>query len=205
MLETGTSDELAWKTFLEWRASTYNLLNPPGKEMMMNNEECNAQMHLVSGRIWKSLKGFVKPGLPQAYNGLVDIVWKSMLLDLDFRMQVAQFEVKRKFRLAKSGLPKYFHVPYDSATMADSSSSHRTEGAQVEIIISPALFRSHDWSEGACDGAELCLLRAEVFRSSPPRTESKSGPSSSSRSSNIDNPSRLKTTIDQKPSKRRLH
>jgi len=169
---------------------------------MMNQEECEAQMYLVADRIWKSLKGFVKPGSARAYDDLVDIVWNSMLLDLDFRKQVAQFEVQRKSRFAKSGLPQYFRIPYDSTTMADLNPSSRTEDSLVEIIISPALFRSHDWSEGACNEAKLCLLRAEVFRSLPPRTESKHRPSLSSRSSNIED--RFKPGAVKKPPGRGL-
>jgi hypothetical protein len=171
--------------------------------MLVDYKEVNAQMNLVSDRIWKSLKKFVKQGSPHAKDELIDIVWNSMLLDIDFRQQVAQFEVKRKYRSGKSGLPRYFGITYDPVTMADSSSNPRGEGAQVEIIISPALFISHDWSEGACDGTKVCLLKAEVFRSFPSRTESKSRPSLSSRSSNVED--RLKPTVIQKSPKHGLH
>lgn len=199
MLALGTADELAWKAFLEWRASTYLLLAPPHKKMMMNSEECDAQMFLVSDRMWKSLKGFVKPGSSQAFSDLEDIVWNSMLLDLDFRKQLAHFEVKRTPRPNRSGLIQYFHMPYDSATMADSNSSIHGEDSQVEIIVSPALFRSHDWSEGACDGANVCILRAEVFRSSPSQTQSRTLSSLRPKSSKIDDKNRVSATVVQKP------
>jgi len=159
---------MAWKEYLEWRSSTYNLLVPPGRKMIIDQDERKKQLEIVSNRIWKSLKSFVKPGSTRAQDDLERIVSRSMWLDLDFRQQMAQFEVKRFWKVTATGLPQYFGKPFDSSVMSDQAPSSRTDPLLVEMIAAPALIKSHDWSEAMCKTAECCLLKAQVFCSLPP-------------------------------------
>ncbi|QDS70836.1 hypothetical protein FKW77_005116 [Venturia effusa] len=155
----------AWKAYIDWRSSTYNLLVPPDGKMMIDEAELVEQNRIVSGRIWKSLKHFAKPGSSRRARGeLRRLVWRSMWLDLDFRQQPAQFEVKRPWlKLLSGSFPfQYFGMLYDPTTMSDHAPLFRSGVSHVAINTAPALFKSHDWSDAVGQEEEVCLLKAQV-------------------------------------------
>ncbi|TID26692.1 hypothetical protein E6O75_ATG01185 [Venturia nashicola] len=166
------ADESAWKKYLEWRSSTYNLLIPPDRKMMIDEAELVEQNRIVSDRIWKSLRSFAKPrSSRQARGELRRLVWRSMWLDLDFRQQPVQFEIRRPWlKLSVGPFPfQYYGMHFDPETMSDYAPLYHSGAPLVAINTAPALFKSHDWAESAGQEDEVCLLKAQVCCSIPPR------------------------------------
>lgn len=165
------ADEFAWKAYVDWRSSTYNLLVPPDQKLMIDEAELVEQNRIVSDRIWKSLRSFAKPRSSRRARGeLRRLVWRSMWLDLDFRQQPAQLEIRRPWlRLSVGSFPfQYFGMQFDPETMSDYAPLYRSGAPLVAINTAPALFKSHDWSECAGQQEEVCLLKAQVCCSIPP-------------------------------------
>lgn len=171
-IRPANADGLAWKAYLEWRSSTYNLLVPPDRKTMIDEAELAEQNRIVSDRVWKSLRCFAKPRSSRRARGeLRRLVWRSMWLDLDFRQQPAQFEIRRPWLKLSAGsfLFQYFGMQFDPETMSDWAPLYRSGAPLVAINTAPALFKSHDWSESVGQEEEVCLLKAQVCCSIPPR------------------------------------
>ncbi|KAE9984946.1 hypothetical protein BLS_000525 [Venturia inaequalis] len=128
------ADGLAWKAYLEWRSSTYNLLVPPDRKTMIDEAELAEQNRIVSDR-------------------------------------PAQFEIRRPWLKLSAGsfLFQYFGMQFDPETMSDWAPLYRSGAPLVAINTAPALFKSHDWSESVGQEEEVCLLKAQVCCSIPPR------------------------------------
>lgn len=140
--------------------------------MMIDEAELVEQNRIVSDRIWKSVKSFAKIRSSRRARGeLRRIVWRSMWLDLDFRQQPAQFELRRPWlKLSAGSFPfQYFGMQFDPNTMSDHAPLYRSGAPLVTINTAPALFRSHDWSEAMGQEDEVCLLKAQVCCSIPSR------------------------------------
>lgn len=140
--------------------------------MIIDDDELKEQNRIISDRIWKNLRIFAKHRSSRRARGdLVRIVWRCMWLDLDFRQQAAQFEIRRPFihLTAGSFSWQYFDMHFDPNTMADQAPLYLSGVPRVMINTAPALFKSHDWSETIGREAEVCLLKAQVFCSLPPR------------------------------------
>lgn len=169
---------MIWKEYLEWRALTFNLLFPGSGSNIhpkINPDEIREQIDLVTRTIWKSLQKYVRRNSKlkkpmAAKSDLREIVKQAILLDLDFQKQMAEIEVDRvqSVRSNSYGVPLQFGFPFTTEDMLDLGGK---SAGNVEIIVSPALWKSRDWSAGTHQGEERCLLRAEVFCQIPPSSE----------------------------------
>ncbi|OCL06399.1 hypothetical protein AOQ84DRAFT_365818 [Glonium stellatum] len=170
-------NRLAWKEYIEWRSLTFNLLCPGnGKSIRpkISQDEIHSQIDIVTNRIWKSLKGYKKTNrelarASDAKSELQEIVRNSVLLDLDLKKQMADFVVKRFKSAHQSGsVRNQYGFRFESYEMVDVSV---TSSGKVDMVVSPALYKYEDWSEGVCEGNAACILKAEVFRRQLPRPE----------------------------------
>jgi hypothetical protein len=176
-------DEAVWKEYFEWRVSTFNLLCPGnGKDIQprISDDEIRAQLDITTSRIWRYLQPYVKRDRTgqvsnDAKPGLQQIVKEAMLLDLDFRKQLADIEIERlqtsEERPSHEELPRQFGFKFSSGDMQDKSSA---SSGSVEIVVSPPVWKCRDyWGDSARNRRETLLLKAEVFRRPPPITENK--------------------------------
>lgn len=176
--DTETTNRQAWKEYLEWRTLTFNLLCPGGGKNIrpkLSQDEIQLQIELVTNRIWKSLGAYVKadresPKTSQAKLELRETVKNAMLLDLDFKKQMAEFEVRCFKSSHHSGSVRNqygFHFEADKMVDVGPASS-----GKVDTVVSPALFKCQDWSEGTLKGTGAYILKAEVYRRRPPKAGS---------------------------------
>jgi hypothetical protein len=109
------------------------------------------------------------PGKSQAKLELRETVKNAMLLDLDIKKQMAEFEVLRFKSSHQSGSVRNqygFHFEADEMVDVGPASS-----GKVDMVVSPALFKCQDWSEGTLEGDGAYILKALVYRRRPPKAE----------------------------------
>lgn len=172
-----TTNRQAWKEYLEWRTLTFNLLCPgSGKNIQpkLSQDEIQSQIELVTNQIWKSLGGYMKSDresrkTSQAKLELQEIVKNAMLLDLDFKKQMAVFKVLRFKSSHQCGsVRNQYGFHFEANEMVDVG---RASSGKVDMVVSPALFKCQDWSEGTLEGDGACILRAEVYRRRLPKAD----------------------------------
>ena len=113
--------------------------------------------------------GKKSPKTSQAKLELRETVKNAMLLDLDFKKQMAEFKVVRFKSSHQCGSVRNqygFHFEADEVVDVGRASS-----GKVEMVVSPALFKCQDWSEGTLEGNGAYILKAEVYRRRPPKAE----------------------------------
>jgi hypothetical protein len=118
--------------------------------------------------------GRESPKTSQAKLELREIVKNAMLLDLDFKKQMAVFEVLRFKPSHHSGpVRNQYGFHFEADQMEDTGPA---SSGKVDMVVSPALFKCQDWSEGTLKGDGAYILKAQVYRRRPPKAEITHGP-----------------------------
>ena len=105
----------------------------------------------------------------QAKLELRETVKNAILLDLNFKKQMAAFEVLRFKSSHQSGsVRNQYGFHFEADEMVDVG---RASSGKVDMVVSLALFKCQDWSEGTLEGNGVYILKAEVYRHRSPKAE----------------------------------